>query len=85
MSARISVNGKLSLDLYLCHIAHPLLRLTVNRPLFSSATAGSSSTDSLEAVKFICKDVWIAVWDKQVDNLRTNHRVRYPLALACAY
>ncbi|KIY72554.1 transport protein particle component [Cylindrobasidium torrendii FP15055 ss-10] len=35
--------------------------------------------DTLEAVKFICKDVWSACWDKQVDNLRTNHRGIYVL------
>lgn len=42
------------------------LRLVRDRPRF---------TDTLESVKFVCKDVWIAVWEKQVDNLRTNHRV----------
>lgn len=31
--------------------------------------------DTLDAIKFICKDLWSAAWDKQVDNLRTNHRV----------
>lgn len=31
---------------------------------------------TLERVKFVCKDLWSAVWDKQIDNLRTNHRVR---------
>lgn len=31
--------------------------------------------DTLDAIKFICKDVWAACWDKQIDNLRTNHRV----------
>ena len=33
-------------------------------------------SETLDAIKFICKDVWAACWDKQVDNLRTNHRVR---------
>jgi len=33
--------------------------------------------DTLDIVKFICKDIWIILWDKQVDNLRTNHRVRF--------
>ena len=32
--------------------------------------------DTLDAIKFICKDLWSACWEKQVDNLRTNHRVR---------
>ncbi|KAI3618494.1 hypothetical protein CBS9595_002857 [Malassezia furfur] len=34
---------------------------------------------TLERVKFVCKELWMALWDKQVDNLRTNHRVRRPL------
>ncbi|CDO70966.1 hypothetical protein BN946_scf184829.g75 [Trametes cinnabarina] len=36
-------------------------------------------TDTLDAIKFICKDLWNACWDKQVDNLRTNHRGVYVL------
>ncbi|KAI6028101.1 NO signaling/Golgi transport ligand-binding domain-containing protein [Pisolithus marmoratus] len=40
-------------------------KLCRDRPLFS---------DSLDAVKFICKELWVSCWDKQVDNLRTNHR-----------
>lgn len=43
-------------------------------------------TDTLDAIKFICKDIWTSFWDKQVDNLRTNHRVRlvyrFPVVLA---
>lgn len=31
--------------------------------------------DTLDVIKFICKDIWAVFWDKQVDNLRTNHRV----------
>jgi len=45
-------------------------RLGHDRPLF---------TDTLDAVKFICKDLWSTCWDKQVDNLRTNHRGVYVL------
>ncbi|KAI0367457.1 transport protein particle component [Pilatotrama ljubarskyi] len=36
-------------------------------------------TDTLDAIKFICKDLWNACWEKQVDNLRTNHRGVYVL------
>ncbi|KAK7453360.1 hypothetical protein VKT23_011624 [Stygiomarasmius scandens] len=36
-------------------------------------------TETLDVVKFICKDLWAACWDKQVDNLRTNHRGVYVL------
>ena len=33
--------------------------------------------ETLESIKFVCKDLWAACWDKQVDNLRTNHRVNF--------
>ncbi|KAI0761626.1 transport protein particle component [Trametes elegans] len=36
-------------------------------------------TDTLDAIKFICKDLWNVCWEKQVDNLRTNHRGVYVL------
>ncbi|KAL0058622.1 hypothetical protein AAF712_014693 [Marasmius tenuissimus] len=45
-------------------------RLCRDRPLF---------TETLDTVKFICKDLWSACWNKQVDNLRTNHRGVYVL------
>ncbi|KAF5376870.1 hypothetical protein D9615_007261 [Tricholomella constricta] len=45
-------------------------RLCRDRPMFS---------ETLDAIKFICKDIWAACWDKQVDNLRTNHRGIYVL------
>lgn len=40
----------------------------MERPRFS---------DHLEAIKFICKDFWSEVFKKQIDNLKTNHRVRF--------
>ncbi|SPO28460.1 related to TRS33 - subunit of the transport protein particle complex [Ustilago trichophora] len=36
-------------------------------------------TDTLDVLKFVCKEVWTSVWGKQVDNLRTNHRGVYVL------
>ncbi|RKP12345.1 transport protein particle component, partial [Piptocephalis cylindrospora] len=36
-------------------------------------------TENLDVIKFICKDFWIAVFRRQVDNLRTNHRGVYVL------
>ena len=53
-------------------------RLTADKPRFG---------DSLEAVKFVCKDFWTQVFKKQIDNLKTNHKVRprqppAPLAFA---
>ncbi|KAL6749263.1 transport protein particle component [Haematococcus lacustris] len=45
-------------------------RLTKDRPRLS---------DTLDIMKFICKDFWVAVFKKQIDNLRTNHRGVYVL------
>lgn len=28
----------------------------------------------LDAIKFICKDLWTILFRKQIDNLKTNHR-----------
>ncbi len=32
-------------------------------------------TDTLNIIKFLCKDMWTLVFRKQIDNLKTNHRV----------
>lgn len=32
-------------------------------------------TDTLDVIKFVCKDLWMLVFRKQIDNLKTNHRV----------
>jgi hypothetical protein len=34
--------------------------------------------DTLDAIKFLCKDLWLIVFRKQIDNLKTNHRVGSP-------
>ena len=41
-------------------------RYTRERPRF---------TDTLEIIKFICKDFWMEVYRKQIDKLQTNNRV----------
>ncbi|MGH0114976.1 UNVERIFIED_CONTAM: hypothetical protein FKN15_065900 [Acipenser sinensis] len=38
-----------------------------------------SFKDDLDAVKFLCKDLWINLFRKQIDNLRTNHQGTYVL------
>lgn len=52
--------------------------VSASLPASSSSSSLSATTqpplDSLEVVKFICKDVWTTLYDKQIDNLRTNHR-----------
>ncbi|RUO96120.1 transport protein particle component-domain-containing protein [Jimgerdemannia flammicorona] len=40
-------------------------RLTKDRPRF---------VDTLDVVKFVCKDLWTIAFKKQIDNLKTNHR-----------
>lgn len=35
--------------------------------------------DTLEVIKFICKEFWQATFKKQIDNLKTNHRGIYVL------
>lgn len=32
--------------------------------------------DQLDRVKFICKDLWMLLFDRQIDNLKTNYKVR---------
>ncbi|KAI9766836.1 MAG: Trafficking protein particle complex subunit 33 [Geoglossum simile] len=31
-------------------------------------------TETLDVIKFLCKDLWTLVFRKQIDNLKTNHR-----------
>ncbi|KAF0975820.1 hypothetical protein FDP41_005147 [Naegleria fowleri] len=35
--------------------------------------------DDLDIIKFICKEFWLEVFRKPVDNLKTNHRGTYVL------
>lgn len=44
-------------------------RFSRDRPKFN---------ETLDMIKFICKDLWSLVFRKQIDNLKTNHRVRFP-------
>jgi hypothetical protein len=41
-------------------------RFSRDRPRFN---------DQLDVIKFLCKDLWMVVFKKQIDNLKTNHRV----------
>lgn len=36
-------------------------------------------TSQLDGLKFICKDLWNALYGKPIDNLKTNHRGTYVL------
>ncbi|OZJ05931.1 hypothetical protein BZG36_01208 [Bifiguratus adelaidae] len=45
-------------------------KFTQDRPRF---------VDTLDVVKFVCKDLWTVAFKKQVDNLKTNRRGVYVL------
>ena len=45
---------------------HGVLRFSRDRPRF---------VDTLDVIKFLCKDMWTLLFRKQIDNLKTNHRV----------
>ncbi|OAA57892.1 bet3 family protein [Niveomyces insectorum RCEF 264] len=45
-------------------------RFSCDRPRFH---------DTLDVIKFLCKDLWTLAFRKQVDNLKTNHRGVYVL------
>ncbi|RMJ21865.1 Bet3 family [Aspergillus sp. HF37] len=45
-------------------------RFSRNRPRF---------TEHLDVIKFLCKDLWVILFRKQIDNLKTNHRGVYVL------
>lgn len=38
------------------------------------AAAAVTAAQQLEAVKFLCKEVWMEIFRKQIDKLQTNHR-----------
>lgn len=62
---------RVRLDAMGAHVGANLAeRLILDRPRFS---------DTLDVIKFLCKDIWMALWEKQIDNLRTNHRGVYVL------
>ena len=51
-------------------------RLAQNRTFSASGKdpAMVAAAAQLEAVKFLCKEIWMEVFRKQIDKLQTNHR-----------
>jgi hypothetical protein len=51
-------------------------RLSQHRTFNTSGKDPSQAVAAaqLEAVKFLCKEIWIEVFQKQIDKLQTNHR-----------
>lgn len=42
-------------------------------------SSGNKVVDILDIMKFVCRDVWRCLYNKQMDNLRTNHRGTFVL------
>lgn len=47
--------------------------------LYKNTTSGTKLVDILDIMKFVCRDVWKCLYNKQMDNLRTNHRGTFVL------
>lgn len=47
--------------------------------MYKSAGQLSKIVDILDIMKFVCRDVWKSLFNKQMDNLRTNHRGTFVL------
>ncbi|KAK6458376.1 transport protein particle 33 kDa subunit [Scheffersomyces xylosifermentans] len=47
--------------------------------LYKNNTNGTKIVDILDIMKFVCRDVWKCLYNKQMDNLRTNHRGTFVL------
>ncbi|CAL5221816.1 g4072 [Coccomyxa viridis] len=63
-----------------CAAAIEAIGFRVGRQLAERYTGNRGRTgEPLEVIKFICKEFWVAVFRKQVDNLRTNHRGTFVL------
>ena len=47
---------------------------TWNAGTANQEAAARTAAQQLEAVKFLCKEVWMEIFAKQIDKLQTNHR-----------
>lgn len=47
---------------------------TWNAGTATQEAAARTAAQQLEAVKFLCKEVWMEIFSKQIDKLQTNHR-----------
>ncbi|ORY86099.1 NO signaling/Golgi transport ligand-binding domain-containing protein [Protomyces lactucae-debilis] len=71
--AALARQDEIEIKLEMCgyRLGHGLAeRFSKDRPLL---------LDSLDCIKFLCKDLWMLLFSKQIDNLKTNHRGVYVL------
>ncbi|XP_035647562.1 trafficking protein particle complex subunit 6B, like [Oncorhynchus keta] len=72
--------GEMDKDRATCVSTLEGMGFRVGQGLIERFTKDSPSfKDDLDVMKFICKDFWINVFRKQIDNLRTNHQGTYVL------
>ncbi|KAG7660618.1 TRS33 [[Candida] subhashii] len=53
--------------------------LKIANVLLYKMTNSKLIVDVLDVMKFVCRDVWVCMYNKQMDNLRTNHRGTFVL------
>lgn len=56
-------------------IDHDQIGYKIGYKLVEKIARKERLVEDLEIIKFICKDFWMVLFQKQVDNLKTNHRV----------
>jgi trafficking protein particle complex subunit 6 len=55
------------------------LGFSVGRRLTERLATDKRFVETLDLIKFLCKDIWMAAFSKQIDKLRTNHKGTYVL------
>jgi trafficking protein particle complex subunit 6 len=55
------------------------LYLSTDMAPFRFSRSSPRPNTPLDAIKFLCKDLWTLLFKKQIDNLKTNHRGIYVL------
>ena len=53
---------------------HKTWNTTVSNQQQQQDLAAAVAAQQLEAVKFLCKELWMEIFNKQIDKLQTNHR-----------
>jgi hypothetical protein len=76
MQVSSSVQDMLLMEIAACESNVEQMGFRVGQSLVEKATINKPRfIDTLDIIKFICKDFWILAFTKQIDNLRTNHKV----------
>jgi len=63
-------------------LTHTHIFLIIYLDILSYSMTYHRIESQLDCVKFICKELWLQLFKKSVDNLRTNHKVLLPVSLS---